>query len=81
MIETMKRETAVEAREPAPGNDDDIQHARLRFENYKRQVELNAQWDRRHPIYARLLYSPWLGKYLRVRRANYVTRVIAMGRA
>jgi hypothetical protein len=43
----------------APG--EDAAAFRARFEQLKQSLRLEAMWDRRHPMYARMFYVPILG--------------------
>jgi hypothetical protein len=50
-------------------------HAKARFEALLRAKQLEEQWDKRHPLYARMLYFPLVGAGLRERRQSYVKRM------
>jgi hypothetical protein len=63
---------------PAPDSEHTATRALLNLKRYQLEAEFAAQWERRHPIYAKLLNSPVVGSRLRTRRAKYLNRMMTI---
>lgn len=63
---------------PAADSEQTTTRALLNLKRYQLEAEFAAQWERRHPIYARLLNSPVVGTRLRTRRARYLNRMMVI---
>jgi hypothetical protein len=82
-VESVGDETTVGENHAAPGtlapdSGQSATRALLTLRRYQIEAEFAAQWERRHPLYARLLNAPVIGARLRTRRARYLGRMMAV---